>query len=291
MRDDIVILAEIDNILPRLEDNEYQRLKESIISEGVREPIILWIPPESTGLVGHVLIDGHNRWRICSELGITPPMVYRDFPDIRDATAWVINNQLARRNLSVADKNYLIGKASLSTGETNEELADRVGVSPRTVYYDKKFAEAVDGIASNTGKPTSKILHEHNRKEIIDLYNQPVEKQKEVIESENKIKVHPSRTPLELARRIMHRMIDCSDELSALADKSAMIADMRKEIDNIRVVVSDFADELNENQYTTCPKCNGNGCDYCFGVGLIPVLALVEAKKNKHKKDLGNQDG
>lgn len=46
------------------------------------------------------LIDGHNRYEICTRLGISFETVTKQFAERDDATEWIINNQFGRRNLS-----------------------------------------------------------------------------------------------------------------------------------------------------------------------------------------------
>ena len=87
----ITIDSEFQSLIPPLTDDEYQRLEKSILAEGVRECIITW---------DGVIIDGHNRFRICQEHGLECPSIQRKF-DSRDAAKiWIIENQFARRNIN-----------------------------------------------------------------------------------------------------------------------------------------------------------------------------------------------
>ena len=94
----IVIDSEFQSLIPPLSDDEYQRLEKSIVSEGVREPIITW---------NGTIIDGHNRYRICEEHGIAFRQVEHDFPSREAAKIWIIENQFGRRNLSKYDRSVL----------------------------------------------------------------------------------------------------------------------------------------------------------------------------------------
>lgn len=87
--------SEFQSLIPPLTDDEFQRLERSIQAEGVREPIITW---------NGTIIDGHNRFKICSKHGIVCPNREREF-DSRDAAKiWICENQLGRRNLEPGQK-------------------------------------------------------------------------------------------------------------------------------------------------------------------------------------------
>ena len=97
--DNITIDSEFQSLIPPLTDDEFQRLEKSILSEGVREPIITW---------NGVIIDGHNRYRICEKHGLDFKTTEREF-DSRDAAKiWIYENQLGRRNLEPGQRAALV---------------------------------------------------------------------------------------------------------------------------------------------------------------------------------------
>ena len=53
---ELTIDEEFARLIPPLAEDEYKGLEESIITEGCREAIIVW---------GNIIVDGHNRYRIC----------------------------------------------------------------------------------------------------------------------------------------------------------------------------------------------------------------------------------
>ncbi len=55
---EIVIDSEFAALIPPLTDDEFNRLEQSILAEGCRDALVLW---------GNILIDGHNRYRICTK--------------------------------------------------------------------------------------------------------------------------------------------------------------------------------------------------------------------------------
>lgn len=87
----ISIDTEFKNLIPPLTADEYAGLEESILREGCRDAIVLW---------GETIIDGHNRYEICTKHGVDFLTVQKDFNDRNAAKLWMMQNQLARRNLT-----------------------------------------------------------------------------------------------------------------------------------------------------------------------------------------------
>lgn len=96
--DNISIDAEFQSLIPPLSDDEYVRLEKSILTEGVREPIITW---------NGTIIDGHNRYKICQEHGIVFYTTKKEFTSREAAKIWIIENQFGRRNLDNYDRGVL----------------------------------------------------------------------------------------------------------------------------------------------------------------------------------------
>jgi len=57
MSERIIIDEEFKGLCPPLSTKERDQLENNIIAEGCREPIILW---------QGIIIDGHNRYEICT---------------------------------------------------------------------------------------------------------------------------------------------------------------------------------------------------------------------------------
>lgn len=91
----IHIDPEFKKLIPPLIEEDYKRLEESLLKEGCRDALILW---------GDTLIDGHNRYQICTKHNIPFKTTTKDFADRNEAMLWMIDNQLARRNVSTADR-------------------------------------------------------------------------------------------------------------------------------------------------------------------------------------------
>ena len=145
---------EFSSLIPPLSDEEYRGLEESIISEGCRDALIVW---------NDTLIDGHNRYRICSEHNVPFKTIQKEFADRKEVKLWMIRNQLSRRNLlpyvrselalklkpviaEIARENQRGGKGgillpqkSAKAIETRDEIAKAAGVSHDTIAKVEKI--------------------------------------------------------------------------------------------------------------------------------------------------------
>lgn len=96
---------ELQGFITPLTNDEYEALKESILREGCRDKLILWGNASFP-----VLVDGHNRLRICEEHQIPYETMKMDFENYQAVMVWMVSNQLARRNVTDEQRKYLIGK-------------------------------------------------------------------------------------------------------------------------------------------------------------------------------------
>lgn len=89
------LLAYIDPLTP--EENE--ALERSILEEGCRDALVLW---------GNVLVDGHNRYRICTQHGLPFQTVQNTrFQNMEDVHLWMIDQHLGRRSVSEFQRGVL----------------------------------------------------------------------------------------------------------------------------------------------------------------------------------------
>jgi len=91
----ILIDDEFKNLIPPLTDEEYKGLEDSIVKEGCRDALILW---------GNTLIDGHNRYEICTKHNIPFKTVEHNFDSRQAVIEWIILNQFGRRNLPAHER-------------------------------------------------------------------------------------------------------------------------------------------------------------------------------------------
>lgn len=174
-----------DYIAP-LTPEEYTGLEASLLSEGCRDPLVVWTE-ENT------LIDGHHRYRLCEKHNIPYQLVYRSFASRYHVTLWMIENQLGRRNLSSMQASYLRGKRyqaekkqigenqhTINRGDQNdppsktaEKLAGEYKVSPPTIKRDEKLVEAIDSLGDDIGRGVLTGNLDITKKDVIRLASLP----------------------------------------------------------------------------------------------------------------------
>jgi transcriptional regulator with XRE-family HTH domain len=113
------IIPQFKQLIPPPTAEELARLEASLKEEGCREPLIMWdcgLTPENA-----VLVDGHNRYAICEAHGIEYRLHYRRWHDENAVKLWIINNQLARRNLSDFAKGELALQSKAIVAEISRQ--------------------------------------------------------------------------------------------------------------------------------------------------------------------------
>lgn len=159
----LTIDPEFQQLIPPLSEEEFDGLEKSILDEGfhVWEPIVTW---------DNIIIDGHNRYRICQEHGIEFKTVQQDFASREAAKIWIVEHQFNRRNLSRYDRSRLAltleplyaaeAKRRMESGRnqyspsqisdegtharTDEQLAKLAGVSRDTIRKVKVIETEAD---------------------------------------------------------------------------------------------------------------------------------------------------
>jgi hypothetical protein len=176
IKQSIVIKDEFKYLIPPLAPDEYEKLEESILAEGCRDPLVLWKKDNE-----YILIDGHNRYTICSKHNLDFKIQVMEFADIEQASDWIVNNQLGKRNVTEETKSYLRGQQysrekrkeantqnlkqfseedNLSfSGNTAERLALLHKVSDKTIKRDEKYAIALDKLCGEDKGLKWDILH------------------------------------------------------------------------------------------------------------------------------------
>jgi hypothetical protein len=99
---ELTINPEFQSLLPPLTESEFSKLEASILQHGVITPLDVW---------DGVLLDGHQRYAIAEKHSIPFKTVEMQFDDETEAKIWIIETQLARKNLSTYEQAELLLKA------------------------------------------------------------------------------------------------------------------------------------------------------------------------------------
>lgn len=199
---------EFKSICPPLAPDELALLRQSIANEGLRDPIVTW---------NGMIVDGHNRFAICQELGVEVRTTEIELNGRDAAKLWILKNQFSRRNLTRIQVGYLRGKyyhqvktskpgrkpkgeSPVCVGE-NKQVSDIVGkifnVARFVIENDARLADAIDSLdtvareAVLSGKVTGHAAY------IRQLAAIPIEDQLEIVEQ-----VQDSGKPGEIAKKL-----------------------------------------------------------------------------------------
>ena len=118
-----VVLPELAELLPPLSGEQLAALEADLLKNGCYSPIIV-----NEDLV---IVDGHNRLRLCEEHGLPYQMAVFAFEDLLEAKQWALDTQKGRRNL---DK-WELGKIAL---KLKPEIEARAKANQQT-YHGNQY--------------------------------------------------------------------------------------------------------------------------------------------------------
>jgi len=171
----IIIDEEFRSLLPTLNKDTFESLEANLIQNGCRDALVLW---------DGILIDGHNRYEICTKHHIVFSTVDKEFDSREEVLIWIISNQVSRRNLTAiqlshyrglhyrADKIIVTNKGGKNQFSKvvrhNDEQPERQStvarlsaqyrVSPKTIERDAKASKAIDAIGEASSEARRKLL-------------------------------------------------------------------------------------------------------------------------------------
>lgn len=174
-----LIDPEFKRLLPELSSVEFTQLEANLLSEGCRDPIVIW---------NNTIVDGHHRYEICRKHRLNFQVTQMHFACREEAMRWICQNQLGRRNVSTELLRYQIGKrynvekrlsAHNPIGRnqysevasdimmrppqerrmgTAASLAKEYNVSHFAIHTYKEIAAAIDEIAEKDSRLSEKYL-------------------------------------------------------------------------------------------------------------------------------------
>ena len=136
-----VVLPEMEQLLPPLSTEQLSALERDILENGCYTPIIV-----SEDMV---VVDGHNRFRICEKHNLPFKMLVFTFQDLLEAKQWALDTQKGRRNL---DK-WELGKIAL---KLKPEIEARARGNMSAGGGDRKSKSTKSGLV-NSSNPISPV--------------------------------------------------------------------------------------------------------------------------------------
>ncbi len=184
---ELKIDQEFENHLVPLSESEFSHLTEQICSEGCRDPIVIWEGE-------NIIVDGHNRYRICTDNELEFEFVEQEFGSREEVLEWIDRNQIARRNLSPGDFKIVSGRiynrrkqahgkvsgqidhSTNSSGKTAETVAKELGASEKSIRRNGERAKVHDSLLEAGEEEAAEVVKTIPQETISKLKDKPVSK-------------------------------------------------------------------------------------------------------------------
>ena len=156
---------EFRKLIAPLTPEERRQLELNLVAEGCRDALVVW---------NEILLDGHNRFEICTRRRIPYRTCAVDLPSRESALLWIEENQVGRRNLSpdqraaiafrilkrrvAISKKERARKGGLAGGSGRTKLSLVASVSTKqTSTRQREIAVAEFGVSSRQIRSVSEI--------------------------------------------------------------------------------------------------------------------------------------
>lgn len=235
---DLVIDKEFESVIPPLDKQEFEFLKESILQDGeVFHPLVVW---------DNIIVAGHHRYKILKgHPDIKYRITERHFDNRYEAISWICLNQLGRRNLTAVQRKILFGRRlkaekmsrgasdgfrgnqhvnlvkhqndALPDGETHStanRIAKEMGVSRPTVERAERFVDGVNAAEEVFPGITKDITSgkiKPKQAEVVAIAKAPAEERKQMAENLYK-ELTPDEKELRKKKRDLSKSIQILDE-------------------------------------------------------------------------------
>ena len=239
-------------LLPRMSDEEFAELKESIQSEGQHYPIVANENLE--------VLDGHHRLRACVELGIEPDFEVRKFEDKLLEKKFVIEANLRRRHLN----NFQLVELGVPLLEIEKELAKR-----RKKLGGKYGRDIQLGLAPDDAKPVFKGKATATVAKRIGVSTRTFERGKKILEKANKTDKEQLREGKASISGVYNKIVALENRDQNVEEdhaKTSSITDTKNDLrfEKNKLALSHILKSLVKNELF-CPACGNQmlECSKC----------------------------
>lgn len=250
---------EYEKLLPKMADEEFAELKLSIQTEGQHYPIIVNEDLE--------VLDGHHRFRACTELGIEPDFEVRKFEDKLLEKKFVIEANLRRRHLN----KFQFVELAAPLLEIEKELAKK-----RQVKGAKNGRNLQLGLAPEDAKPKFKAKATEIVARKAGVSTRTFERGKKILERASEVEKQKLREGKASIAQVYQEIV-ARENLQTKKEADKQVASKQegpRELQN-RAVLLTFLERL-QKQELFCPSC-GNSmleCSKCHKT----LKALLQPK-------------
>ncbi|MCW4009491.1 MAG: ParB N-terminal domain-containing protein [Candidatus Bathyarchaeota archaeon] len=239
------IKPEYEKMLPRMTPEEFAQLKKSIEEEGQHYPIVANEDLE--------VLDGHHRFRACTELGLEPDFEVRKFEDKLLEKKFVIEANLRRRHLN----NFQLVELAVPLLEIERALAKN-----RKIQGGKTGRELQLGLAPNDAEPVLKAKAAEVVAKKVGLSTRTLERGKKILQEaseEDKEKLREGKASI---ARIYRELVAPEAEPDTVQETPTVAAAAEDpRLAENKAALLELLKSLGEKQLF-CPSC-GNGMFEC----------------------------
>lgn len=256
---------EYDRLLPRMSDEEFAQLKESIRTEGQHYPIIV-----NEDLV---VLDGHHRYRACIELDIEPDFEVKRFEDKLLEKKFVIEANLRRRHLN----NFQLVELAVPLLEVEKALAKQ-----RQKEGGKNGREAQLGLASDDAESELEPLLKAKAAEVVakkaGVSTRTLERGKKILEKASEAEKQALRDGKTSISHVYQEIVREEKPPKPVEEQPTQAAESEGDLQN-RLELMELLERL-EKEELRCPSC-GTHMFECSGCHKTLRQLLKEyAKKD-----------
>ncbi len=253
---------EYDRLLPKMSEEEFTELKNSIEQEGQHYPIIVNENLE--------VLDGHHRFRACMELGIEPDFEVKQFDDKLLEKKFVIEANLRRRHLN----NFQLVELAVPLLEIEKALAKK-----RQSISGKNGRDLQLGVASDDAQPEPEV--KAKAAEVVakkaGVSTRTFERGRKILEEaseDEKQKLREGKTSIS---KVYQEIVN-ENKPSAPAEP-VVKQESERDLHNKEELLAVLERLLNEELY--CPSCGNTmfECSKCHRT--LKELLKAEITKNK----------
>lgn len=231
--EDLVIDKEFEELLPALTMEEFERLEQGILQNGLLDPIKVWEEPE-TGR--YIIIDGHNRYRILKKNGMTlnswnyKTIYASELKNREEVKRWMLEQQLGRRNLSETEKYEIVQKFKCvfeKRAKQNQSLGGK-GLTNLTKVDTRKEMAKATGVSVGTYRKIDAVMKSGNE----DLKQRLRKKQVSVDAAHKELQNTEQKTltPKQQIEQLDKRINDIDGTVKSLLDEKNKLTTRRSSI-------------------------------------------------------------
>lgn len=232
---DLTIDKEFEDLLPVLTPDELEKLENSILQYGMLDPIKVWQEPD-TGK--WIIIDGHNRYNILKNNDVEwhywqDYKIMGELETREDVKQWMFEQQLGRRNLSLAEKYEIVQrfKSVFEKRAKENQSSGGKGLTNLSKVNTRKEMAKATGVSEGTYQKLDKVMQSNNEEVKQKLREKKVSVDRAYQEIKNpEPKEKESITPEQKIIEFDNRMSDIDKEISSLKTERESLMRRRRSL-------------------------------------------------------------